>query len=306
MAYTLEEDHSDAGYNLASGVYGTWYACETFAASGSYDLKRIDLPLCTEGTPPTLYVELWSTSGGEPDSMLKSHTVVAELPVYSSKVWTEFVFTDAQTVVEGTTYAILVKSGGGGDGDNRGRWWIDSSGSWAGASGWSNDSGSNWNMSGTTDFLFKIYSEDPLPGKPTTPYPSDEATGITLHDTSGTWESGGNTDSYNVYYGTLSGFLELVEEGVTGLSLALVEGHFSVYGKISYWRVDAVNTQGTTQGDEWVFTTMSFAPPLPTGYTLDCSEDPPVLTGTPTGVNNMMTIKKLVLAANNKIWYEDI
>lgn len=146
-----------------------------------------------------------------------------------------------------------------------------------------------------------------LPGKPTNPSPADTETGITLHNTTGTWESGGSTDSYNIYYGTLSGFLVLVEEGVTDLSLVLVDGNFSVYGKISYWRVDAVNTNGTTVGDEWYFTTMNFGPPLPTGVTLDHSGGGGgVPTGTATGLNNMITIKKLIVAANNKIWCEDV
>ncbi|MCK5608886.1 hypothetical protein KAR91_43840 [Candidatus Pacearchaeota archaeon] len=148
--------------------------------------------------------------------------------------------------------------------------------------------------------------EGGLPGKPITPTPSHEASDITLHGTTGTWVSGGNTDSYNVYYGTLSGFLELVESGVVDLSLALVEGQFSVYGRISYWRVDAVNEAGIAVGDEWYFTTMLFGPPLPTGVTLDYGEDPPVPTGTPTGENNMMTVRKLIAAANGKIWYEDL
>jgi len=160
----------------------------------------------------------------------------------------------------------------------------------------------------THDHHFQLWGSDVpvLPGKPTNPTPGDEASDVTLHDTAGTWESGGNTDSYNVYYGTLSGFLELVEEGVTDLSLDLVEGLFSVYGRISYWRVDAVNENGTTTGDEWYFTTMLFGPPLPPGVSIDYGEDPPVLTGTPTGESNMMTVRRLVAAANGKIWVEDI
>lgn len=46
----------------------------------------------------------------------------------------------------------------------------------------------------------------------------------------------------------------------------------------------------------------SFDPPLPSGVTLVDG----VPTGTPTGESNMITIRKLVAAADNKIWYEDI
>ena len=152
--------------------------------------------------------------------------------------------------------------------------------------------GANWNF-------------DARPGKVSTTTPADEATGVTLHSTTGSWIApSANTTSYRALYGTLSGFLE--EVGTTSeLSMDLVEGNFSVYGKISYWRVDAVNAFGTTAGDELYFTTMVFDPVLPTGVTLDHSGgEGGVPTGTPTGENNMMTVRRLVAAARNKIFYE--
>ena len=157
-----------------------------------------------------------------------------------------------------------------------------------------------------TSGVYEFTTESaPLPGKPITPYPADEASNVTLDDTTATWVSGGNTDSYSIYYGTLSGFLVLVEEEVTDLFLDLVVGNFSVYGRISYWRVDAVNTNGTTAGDEWYFTTMLFDPVLPTGITLDHSGGAGgVPTGTATGENNMITVRRLIAVARNKIFYE--
>lgn len=54
-----------------------------------------------------------------------------------------------------------------------------------------------------------------------------------------------------------------------------------------------------------------FYPPLPTGITLNESGTPPdnppgSQLGTPTGVNNMITVRKLIAAANSRIWVEDI
>lgn len=164
-----------------------------------------------------------------------------------------------------------------------------------------NDDNNEWDT-GTTHNV-TVSNVAPSPGKPTTPYPANAATGVTLDDTTATWVNGGNTDSYNIYYGTLSGFLDLVAEGVTDLSQALIEGAYGVYNRITYWRVDAVNEVGITTGDEWYFTTLIFDPVLPTGVTLDGDGEP---TGTPTGESGMLTIKKLVAAANSKIWYEDI
>lgn len=154
--------------------------------------------------------------------------------------------------------------------------------------------GTNWNF-------------DARPGQVSTTVPIDEASDITLHSTTGSWDSpSANTTSYRVLYGTLSGFLE--EVGTTSdLSIALVEGQFPIYGKISYWRVNAVNDFGTTVGEELYFTTMLFDPVLPTGVTLDHSGgEGGVPTGTATGENNMMTVRRLVVAAYNKIYYENI
>ncbi|KKM74654.1 hypothetical protein LCGC14_1398170 [marine sediment metagenome] len=47
----------------------------------------------------------------------------------------------------------------------------------------------------------------------------------------------------------------------------------------------------------------AFSPPLPSGVTLDGDGNS---TGTPTGENNMIVVKRLVVAANSKIWYEQI
>ena len=77
------------------------------------------------------------------------------------------------------------------------------------------------------------------------------------------------------------------------------------------WRIDATGVFGTVTGNTWEFTTFTFDPPLPTGITLNIEgadgDDPAgVQEGTPTGVNNMITIRGLVAAANDKIWFEDI
>ena len=62
---------------------------------------------------------------------------------------------------------------------------------------------------------------------------------------------------------------------------------------------------GSTASDEWSFDTLTFDPPYPSWKSLGGS--PP--TGTPgtdflwTGTNNMMTVKALVAAADNRMWF---
>lgn len=146
------------------------------------------------------------------------------------------------------------------------------------------------------------------PAKPTNPTPTNEASDVTLDATSVTWEDGGSgaaaAVSYNIYQGTLSGFLSLVEEGIINLSYALRSTNWPNYGQARYWRVDAVNDYGTTTGDEWYFTTLVFYPPTPSGVTWSDPGNGTGYTGTPTGLNNMLTCRRLVAVAANAVWYE--
>jgi len=112
-------------------------------------------------------------------------------------------------------------------------------------------------------------------------------------------------ETYNVYVDTGDG-LTLVAAGISDLYWAVDFGPL-LYNNGYSWRVDAINEYGTTTGDVWTFTSLVFNPPLPTGISLtDVEGDEGEQTGTPTGANNMITVRKLIAAANNKIWLEDI
>lgn len=276
--------------------------CVNFEASDSYNIEYVVIYGERNGTFTSLTAYLYTVDGNnKPNELVATGQTInlADLPDSASQV--TFTFDTSPAVTSGTQYAtVFTIVGSSGSGDNF-DWWIDNYGGYRRGIYFLDD---DWYMYGGDSHWFQVWGSS-LPGKPINPTPNDEASDITLHSTTGTWESGGNTDSYNIYYGTLSGFLELVEEGVTDLSLTLVEGNFSVYGKISYWRVDAVNESGTTTGDEWYFTTMSFDPVLPTGITLDHSGgEGGVPTGTATGENNMITVRRLIAVARNKIFYE--
>ena len=108
-------------------------------------------------------------------------------------------------------------------------------------------------------------------------------------------------ETYNVYFGP-TGDLAFISSGQAGLSIKVP--YTLEYNTEYSWRIDAINEFGTTTGNTWSFTCLLFTPPFPTGITLDYGEDPPVPTGTPTGVNNMVTLKRIVAAADNKIFYE--
>jgi len=138
--------------------------------------------------------------------------------------------------------------------------------------------------------------EEGGPEKPINPTPADTASNVTLDQETVTWEDGGDADTYNVYYGDTSGDLTLLSEEQTGLSFTIdgiTLGSPFDYSVTRYWRIDAENDAGLTEGDEWSFTSIVFDPPVPTA------------AGSATP-NIMQIIKRLVVAANSKIWYEDI
>lgn len=81
------------------------------------------------------------------------------------------------------------------------------------------------------------------------------------------------------------------------------------------WRVDATNAVGTTTGDTWEFTTQALKIPkvsyalISGGSGAGPYDYPPGEEGTDwnwTGGNTMLVVRRLVAAANNKIWVEDI
>ncbi len=104
--------------------------------------------------------------------------------------------------------------------------------------------------------------------------------------------------SYDVYFGTTSGSLSLISEGQIGTSYQLLS---ALSRNTEYfWRVDSIDQNAIDTGTEWSFTIGAFAPPLPSGTSLVGGEQ----TGTATGTNNMVTIKKLIGFANNTMYYE--
>lgn len=161
--------------------------------------------------------------------------------------------------------------------------------------------------------------EGVLPGDPHTPVPGHEATEITSFTLS--WDDGGNTDTFDVYFRAFGEFFEKIASDITDLFVSVEEFLYDNrynYGELYLWCVIAKNGAGVNYappsdfgigygGTIWEFNAAIFKPPLPTGITLDYSGGTPgVPTGTPTGENNMMAVRRLIAAADNKIWIEDV
>ncbi len=94
------------------------------------------------------------------------------------------------------------------------------------------------------------------PAVPSAPTPADGATGIDIVNRNLTWTGSTNTTSYKVYFGTDTSNMEFKGD-VTSTSYPITGlAENTVY----FWRVDAVNSLGTTSGDTWSFKTLKSYP----------------------------------------------
>ncbi len=147
-------------------------------------------------------------------------------------------------------------------------------------SGLSYDTTYSWfvrakNAEGSADSAVRSFSTGAAPtsppGQASAPTPADGAVGVTP-DSILQWAAADGAESYNIYLG-----IDLVPGSATATGVTATS--YDPPGDLIleadyYWRVDAVNTQGTTTGTEWSFTVAdaaSLAPDAPTGVTATVS-----------------------------------
>jgi hypothetical protein len=115
------------------------------------------------------------------------------------------------------------------------------------------------NTAGTTTgnvWSFTTAAAPQLPGQASNPAPANGATDVGL-SAQLSWTAGTNTDSHDVYFGTSSSPAFQGNQGGTGFDPGPLANSTTYY-----WRIDEVNTAGTTTGNVWSFTTAA-APQLP-------------------------------------------
>ncbi|MHC4396112.1 MAG: glycoside hydrolase family 113, partial [Planctomycetota bacterium] len=93
-----------------------------------------------------------------------------------------------------------------------------------------------------------LLAEDP-PAKATEPIPSDGAVQVRVNHNL-FWTAGSGATSHDVYFGTSS-----PPAFVTNTSDPNYDPGGLEYNTLYYWRIDEINSGGTTTGDPWSFTT---------------------------------------------------
>src|SRR5678815_1771299 len=109
------------------------------------------------------------------------------------------------------------------------------------------------NSSGTTTGTVWSFTTLPLPGAASSPSPANSATLVNINaDLS--WTAGSNAASHDVRFGTANPPPFVVNQTGTTYDAGAMSA-----GTTYYWRIDEVNSSGTTTGTVWSFTTL----PLP-------------------------------------------
>ena len=150
-----------------SPSYSTYWRGQTFTASSSYKITSVELKLYRMGSPGTLTVGIYATSGDLPTgTALCSGTTDGDtLPTGSPYEWREITLGAGFQLTQDVKYAIALSAPGGSlfnwvywryrptSGEE---YCVDDTYS-RGYALWSNDSGSSWNSYSPWDFYFVIY-----------------------------------------------------------------------------------------------------------------------------------------------------
>lgn len=169
------------------------------------------------------------------------------------------------------------------------------------------------NANGTT--TGDVWNFDVRPAQAINPVPANAATNQILR-TGAKWDASSAATAYDFYVAEHDVGLILSATDVTANELASIAKYFTLEYDTQYdWRIDAKNQFGITQGDVWTFSTIAFDPPvtswklIPGGSGRGPYDFPPGIEGVDWqwyGGNNMVTVKRIVVAANGRIWFEEV
>lgn len=149
-----ESNTNTSGYT--SNVYGNNWFFQTITPATTYTLHQIDLYCYRAGSPGTITVEIYATSGGKPTGgALGSGTTNGDTLSPLDFQWRSVTMSDI-ALSSGVQYAIVVRCGGNSSNKLLLK---DTLENYAGGTyGNSTDGGSTWNISATLDMTFRAWS----------------------------------------------------------------------------------------------------------------------------------------------------
>ena len=307
MSDTIRDQWTGTG----SSLYVACRAGQSFIASSSFTMTELRLRLARGATyiATDVIIDLYNTDEAHEPTTLISNIGTINTSTLSTSFATQFFTGLSLEITEGTEYAIVIRITGAvvcisGDLTENNNVRVEGSSGYSNGVGWHKLCALNgtWacqlNWTGTgSDWYFRTYGTDII-RQVENPTPLDTDTGITLTPRL-QWEVSGEGlkegDSFDVYLkaGDANFGPEDLLRNVTDLDVQIISG--PTYNTLYFWQVVPFSEEGDLLGaDAWSFTTILFLPPA---VSVDGS-------GNPTGVNNMVTLKRLVTASNNKVFYE--
>ncbi len=300
-----------------AATWGTTWRAQTFTTESAYTITDVAL-YCFKYTSPgdiTVSIREVDVETGKPTGIDKCSVTVdeSEISDFPTRAWYTFTFDTTYALSDATQYAIVWRAPSGDAGNYFAPFGYGSSGYADGGLVPGVSSGTIWGAVNTNnDMDFRTYGGAALPGQPTIVSPTPTGvTDITLDETPLGWNaSDPAADTYEIYFRESGDAWTLVGVAQAGLTWAIEFGTLG-YETTYEWRIDATNIYGTTTGDTWSFDSLVFDEPrisyvLISGGSGAGPYDGGV-EGTDwswTGLNNMITVRRLVAAARNKIFYE--
>jgi hypothetical protein len=117
-----------------------------------------------------------------------------------------------------------------------------------------------------------------------------------------------NRSAYTVYFSFDGGFNFFAQDDRSRYSILTYKMWLGVtldYSTTYYWFVRKEVDEEITDSDVWAFTTIDYQPPaLRTRQKIPYGGGAPITV--PTGENNMMSVNRLIVAGDNRIFYEDV
>jgi len=247
-----------------------WYA-QSFIASSDYSIASIKLKLYRSGDPGIVTVSLREVDElheptGSDIDSVTGTTDGGTLTTDSPGEWREITLSGPISLTSDKEYAIVLRSS-----SDMLYWRVDSNSSYNGILSYSTDSGSSWVTTGvaTYDFMFETYSAAWPAG---TIAGTGGQTGVLTFDTTGLI---GNVAGIS----SESGILTFASLGLAG-SIAGASGGSGILG------FEALALAGT----------IAAVAALSGG----------MLFGNIIKPSTITTIKRLIVAGNDQIWYESI
>ncbi len=155
-------DTVTSGDNSANNFQATNWESQTVAVQHTGYITAVKIKLYRVGDPQDVTVSIRETAAGLPTGLdLSSATVdCTSITTSTTGEWITFTLTSPVLVIEGATYAIVVRAPSGSTPSNYANWRFSSTSIYSGGSRcYSTNSGSSWTAYATQDYTFDLVFE---------------------------------------------------------------------------------------------------------------------------------------------------